>query len=129
MNPRCTIPHPWGCHLGLNSLSKTRTYITGGFKTIVAMVKALETVDGVGLARAAAQEVHLPRDISEGKVAGAIQSRLDDNNCGLTNFVAGTQFTQIGKHDEPFDLNDEKCLEIFMRDMQAWGQKMASDKE
>ena len=112
----------------IKPLSKTKTYITGGFKTAGAMVNALETVDGVGLARAAAQEFHLPRDILDGKVSGAIQSKLDDNNYGLSNLAAGTQIRQVGKDEEPFDLSDDKSLGGFMSDMHAWGQKLATDK-
>jgi 2,4-dienoyl-CoA reductase-like NADH-dependent reductase (Old Yellow Enzyme family) len=41
-------------------LNKTKSYITGGFKTVGAMVKALDSVDGVGLARPICQELHLP---------------------------------------------------------------------
>ena len=71
------------------ALSKTKTYITGGFKTVGAMVKALNTVDGVGLARPVCEEPRLPNDILSGKVKGAIKQRLDDNNFGLTNVAAG----------------------------------------
>jgi 2,4-dienoyl-CoA reductase-like NADH-dependent reductase (Old Yellow Enzyme family) len=110
-------------------LSRTKTYITGGFKTAGAMVNALETVDGVGLARVAAQEFHLPRDIVDGKVTGAIQSKLDENNYGLTNVAAGTQIQQVGKDEMPFDLSDEKSLQAFMGDMYAWGKKLGADRE
>jgi 2,4-dienoyl-CoA reductase-like NADH-dependent reductase (Old Yellow Enzyme family) len=110
-------------------LSKTKTYVTGGFKTVGAMVKALQTVDGVGLGRPAAQEFHLPRDILDGKVTGAIRSKLDENNFGLTNIAAGTQIRQVGKDQKPIDLSDEKSVELFMKDMQAWGEKLANDKE
>jgi 2,4-dienoyl-CoA reductase-like NADH-dependent reductase (Old Yellow Enzyme family) len=44
----------------MKPLSKTKTYITGGFKTVGAMVKALDIVDGVGLARPVCQEPDLP---------------------------------------------------------------------
>ena len=55
------------------ALKHTKVYITGGFKTVGAMVGALETVDGVGLARAICQEPRLAGDILEGKVKGAIR--------------------------------------------------------
>lgn len=110
-------------------LSRTKTYITGGFKTAGAMVNALETVDGVGLARVVAQEFHLPRDILDGKVTGAIQSRLDENNYGLTNVAAGTQIRQVGKDEKPFDLSDEQSLQEFMGDMYVWGKKLGADRE
>lgn len=113
----------------IKPLSKTKTYITGGFKTAGAMAKALEIVDGVGLARTAAQEFHLPRDILDGKVAGAIKSRLDGDNYGLSNVAAGTQIQQVGMDHEPIDLSDERSIKAFMNDMYAWGQKLATDKE
>ena len=49
------------------ALSKTKTYVTGGFKTVGAMVKALETVDGVGLARPVCQEFRFCSDVLAGK--------------------------------------------------------------
>lgn len=54
------------------AVTKTRTYVTGGFKTVGAMVHALETVDGVGLARPVCQEPRLAKDILDGKVKGAM---------------------------------------------------------
>jgi 2,4-dienoyl-CoA reductase-like NADH-dependent reductase (Old Yellow Enzyme family) len=110
-------------------LTKTKTYITGGFKTVGAMVKALDTVDGVGLARPVCQEFHLPKDILEGKVTGAIEQKLDQNDFGLTNVAAGTQIRQVGKDQEPIDLSDQKNVDAFMNDMQTWGQKLGGDKE
>lgn len=82
------------------ALSKTRSYITGGFKTVGAMVKALDTVDGVGLARPVCVEPRLCADILSGNVKGAIKQRLDDNDFGLTNVAAGSQYdilTTLGR--------------------------------
>ena len=73
------------------TLTKTKTYITGGFKTAAAMVKALQTVDGVGLARPLCQEFNFCNDILSGKIKGAIRQRLDENNFGLTNIAAGSK--------------------------------------
>jgi 2,4-dienoyl-CoA reductase-like NADH-dependent reductase (Old Yellow Enzyme family) len=110
-------------------LTKTKTYVTGGLKTVGAMAKALDTVDGVGLARPVCQEPHLPKDILERKVTGSINLKLDDNDFGLTNMAAGTQIRQIGKDQEPIDLSDQKNVDAFMKDMEAWGEKMGNDKE
>jgi len=103
--------------------------VTGGSKTAGAMVKALDTVHGVGLARPACQEPHLPKDILAGKVKGSIHLKLDDNNFGLTNMAAGTQIRQIGKDQEQVDLSDRKNVDGFMKGMESWSQKMGSDKE
>ncbi|KAG9236415.1 putative NADH oxidase [Amylocarpus encephaloides] len=110
-------------------LTKTKTYVTGGLKTVGAMVKALDTVDGVGLARPVCQEFYLPKDILDGKVTGAIQLKLDENNFGLTNVAAGTQIRQVGKDQEPIDLSKQENVDGFMKDMENWGKKMAEDKD
>jgi 2,4-dienoyl-CoA reductase-like NADH-dependent reductase (Old Yellow Enzyme family) len=110
-------------------LSKTKVYVTGGFKTVGAMVKALDVVDGVGLARVLAQEPHFGKDVLSGKFKGAIKQRFDDGDFGMTNVAAGTNIRQIGKDLEPVDLSKEENVEAFKKDMEAWGQKLGSDKE
>ncbi|KAH6701391.1 hypothetical protein BKA61DRAFT_647001 [Leptodontidium sp. MPI-SDFR-AT-0119] len=97
-------------------LTKTKPYVRGGLETVGAMVKALDTVDGVGIARLACQEPHLPRDILDRDVTGAIQMKLDDNNFGLTNVAVGTQIRQ-------------ENIDGFLKDMEAWGKKLGSVKE
>ncbi|MCJ1472664.1 hypothetical protein MMC13_001313 [Lambiella insularis] len=108
-------------------LEKTRTYITGGLKTVGGMVNALKTVDGVGLARPVCQEFYLPKDILSGAVKGAIKQRLDDQNFGITNVAAGTFIRQVGKDQQPIDLSQEKYEEVFRKDMGEWNQKMSHD--
>lgn len=54
-------------------LTKTKTYVTKVLQTVSAMVKALDTVDGVGLARPVCQEFHLSKDNLDEKVTGAIK--------------------------------------------------------
>lgn len=108
-------------------LTKTKTYVTGGLKTVGAMVKALDAVDGVGLARPAAQEFELPKLILAGKVTGALEQAIDQNNFGLTNVAAGTQIRQVGRDQQPIDLSEKQNVETFMKDMGSWGQKMQED--
>lgn len=108
-------------------LKHTRSYVTGGLKTVGAMVKALDAVDGVGLARPATQEFQLPKLILEGGVKGAIEQKLDQNNFGLTNVAAGTQIRQVGKDQQPVDLSVQENVDAFMKDMGTWGQKMQED--
>lgn len=108
-------------------LTKTKTYVTGGLKTVGAMVKALDAVDGVGLARPAAQEFELPKLILAGKVTGALEQAIDQNNFGLTNVAAGTQIRQVGRDQQPIDLSEKQNVETFMKDMGSWGQKMHED--
>jgi 2,4-dienoyl-CoA reductase-like NADH-dependent reductase (Old Yellow Enzyme family) len=108
-------------------LSKTKTYITGGLRTVGAMVDALEIVDGVGLARPLAQEPHLCKDILEGKITGAMKQVIDENNFGLTNIAAGAQLRQISNGHEPIDLSHQRNLDALMKDLSVWGENMAND--
>lgn len=108
-------------------LKHTRSYVTGGLKTVGAMVKALDAVDGVGLGRPATQEFQLPKLILEGGIKGAIEQKMDQNNFGLTNVAAGTQIRQVGKDQNPVDLSVQENVDGFMKDMGAWGKKMQED--
>ncbi|KAL8750116.1 MAG: hypothetical protein Q9184_006538 [Pyrenodesmia sp. 2 TL-2023] len=109
------------------ALSKTKTYVTGGFKTVGAMINALNTVDGVGLARPVCQEPRLCADILSGKIKGAIKQRLDQNDFGLTNVAAGTQMRMIGRDQEPIDLSQEELEQAFKKDMGTWTKAQAHD--
>ena len=108
-------------------LTKTKTYVTGGLKTVGAMVAALKTVDGIGLARPVCQEPHLPKDMLAGKVDAAIAQEVDQQNFGLTNVVAGSQIRQVSKDQEPIDMSVKENVEAFMKDMGTWGKKMQED--
>ncbi|PVI05898.1 NADH:flavin oxidoreductase/NADH oxidase-like protein [Periconia macrospinosa] len=111
------------------SLSKTKTYVTGGFKSASAMVDALSTVDGVGLARPICLEPELPKKIIDGDVHAAIDQLTDDNDFGVTNVAAGTQIRQLGKDQQPIDLSDQKNFEAFLKDMEVWAKSLSEDKE
>lgn len=111
------------------ALSKTKTYVTGGFKTSAAMVEALKSTDGVGLGRPASQEPRLPRDMLEGKVKAVIQQRQEDTNFAVSNVVAGAQIRQLGKDEEPIDMSSEENELAFMKDLGAWGEKMAKNSD
>ena len=92
-----------------------------------AMVDALSTVDGVGLARPVCQEPRLCKDILSGEVRGAIKQRLDENNFGLTNVAAGSLIRMIGRDEEPVDLSREEFEKAFFEGMGHWKEKMDAD--
>jgi hypothetical protein len=108
-------------------LSKTKTYVTGGFKTVSGMANALKTVDGVGLGRPVCAEFRLARDMIEGRVQGAVEQKVDQDDFGLTNVIAGSQIRQVGRDQEPIDLTKDQNVQGFMKDMQAWMGKMKED--
>lgn len=94
-----------------------------------AMVKALDIVDDVGLARPVGQEPNLSSRMLMGEVSGAIKQLVDDNDFGLTNLIAGTLIRQVGKDQEPIDMSKKENVDAFFQDMEKWGAKMARDKE
>jgi len=110
-------------------LTKTKSYVTGGLKSVGAMVQALDTVDGVGLGRPVCQEFNLPRDILEGKVTGALKKAFNEDDFSLTLVIAGTQIKQVGKDQEPIDATKKENVEQFVKDLGAWTKKMGEDTE
>jgi 2,4-dienoyl-CoA reductase-like NADH-dependent reductase (Old Yellow Enzyme family) len=110
------------------ALKDTKAYVTGGFRSVGGMIDALATVDGIGLARPLAAEPHLAKDIISGKVTGAIKHVFDDSDFLLTNVLAGTQMSQIGKDQQPLDASDPKVAEAFGKDLGTFMQRMGEDK-
>ena len=110
-------------------LTKTKTFVTGGFKTARAIVKALDEIDGVGLARPLCQEPQLCKNLLHGKVQGVIKQRPDESNYGLTNVVAGTQIGQLSMEQEPIDMSREENEKRFMRALESWNDKKVKDSE
>ncbi|KAI1420117.1 NADH:flavin oxidoreductase/NADH oxidase [Xylaria sp. FL1777] len=105
-------------------LTKTKVYVTGGFRTAAAMVEALKTVHGIGLARPVTHEFDLAKKLLEGKAKSAIYCAIDDQDFGLSLTAAGTQIRLVGKDKEPLDLGKpehkaafDKALEQFRKDM------------
>lgn len=72
-------------------LSKTKVYVTGGLRSATAMNSALETVDGVGLARPVCHDFDLGRKLLEGKINGAKKILLDEQDFVTTAVAAGSQ--------------------------------------
>ena len=102
-------------------LKQTRSYVTGGLRSAKAMVDALKTVDGVGLARPVCNEFDLPHKLITGEAASAVDALIDEQNFGLTNVAAGTQIRLVGKDKQPLDLSREDHLQKFNESMKKWG--------
>ena len=110
------------------ALTKTKSYVTGGFRTVEGMVNALKTVDGVGLGRPVCQEFRLCKDILDGKCTGAMDQALDMNDFGITNLIAGAQIRQVGNDNEPIDLSKPENVEAFQKDAAAWIQVLTEER-
>ena len=101
-------------------LTKTKTYVTGGLRTVEGMVKALDTVDGVGLGRPLCQEPNLCAHILSGEVKGALLQKVDMLDFGATAGAAGVQIAQIGKDLQPIDISKEENVGKLFAALGAW---------
>ncbi|KXH60981.1 hypothetical protein CSAL01_10199 [Colletotrichum salicis] len=114
--------------LGDRDTRKTKAYIVGGMRTVGGMVKALDIVDGVALARPAAQEFRIPSDILEGRTTGVIRPvQMVEDDFGLGVAAAGAHIRRVSKGQEPFDSSNLAVIRTFASDMQAWYQDMLAD--
>ncbi|KPM39111.1 hypothetical protein AK830_g7462 [Neonectria ditissima] len=105
-----------------------RAYITGGLRSAAAMVAALDVVDGVGIAKPAAQEPGIGRDMIQGKVTGALKP-VDslESSFPVHSVAVGTHIRQLGKGQVPFDTTNEVVVQGFLKDMQQWFQALQAD--
>ncbi|GAB0138951.1 hypothetical protein EsDP_00007170 [Epichloe bromicola] len=111
------------------ALNKTKVYVTGGFRTANAMVKALDTVHGVGLGRPVCDEFDLPRKILDGKVGGAIEPLLNQADSALTNLAAGAQIRLVSKDLQPLDLSRGDHVQVFKESRDKWLEMMANNQD
>ncbi|KAK8103016.1 NADH-dependent flavin oxidoreductase nadA [Apiospora sp. TS-2023a] len=110
-------------------LKQTKAYVTGGLRSASAMVGALKSVHGVGLARPVTHEFDLPNKILSGKATGSLDIKLDEQDFGITNVAAGTQMRLVGNDKEPLDFTNDDHLKAFQSSMQQWGQEMGESKD
>ncbi|KAI0433765.1 NADH:flavin oxidoreductase/NADH oxidase [Xylaria sp. FL1042] len=108
-------------------LTKTKVYVTGGFRTVAAMVEALKTVHGIGLARPVTHEVDLAKKILEGKVNSAMDYGIDEQDFGLSLVAAGTQMRLVGKGKKPLDLGRPDHKEAFTKALEKFQKDMANN--
>ncbi|EXM13487.1 hypothetical protein FOTG_18061 [Fusarium oxysporum f. sp. vasinfectum 25433] len=112
----------------LDPAHKMRFYLSGGLRTVGAMVDALKVVDGVCIGRPAAAEPRLVSDIIEGRVKGAIRPvEIAETDLGVSMGVAGAHLVQIAKEFEPFDASNPEAMQSFSADMGQWYEKLVQD--
>ncbi|KAB8203766.1 hypothetical protein BDV34DRAFT_227047 [Aspergillus parasiticus] len=112
----------------VSSLTKMKSYLTGGFRSTAGMVDGLQTVDGIGLARPFCQEPYLCHDILRGKIPGAIIPVMDQLNYQLTVAAACIQMRQIGNKVQPVDLSSQDAVDAITAAAEGWLKRKAIDR-
>lgn len=102
-----------------SGVSKAQIWVTGGFRTANAMVKAVESGScvGVGLGRPVCEEFDLPKKILNGEVYSARKSLIGEGEFLKANGVACKQIAQVGSRQKPVDTLNEKELQPVLKEL------------
>lgn len=92
------------------------------------MVKALDTIDGVGLARPLCQEPFLCSQILAQKTAAALTPLVNQYDFGLTAVAACVQMRQMGHNLSPVDLSTLQNVDVLTQAIQDWAKRKQQDR-
>ncbi|KAJ8611636.1 hypothetical protein MRB53_037860 [Persea americana] len=109
-------------------LKKTKTYVTGGWKTVAGMVDAIKTgsIDGIGIGRPLAAEPTLVKDILSSKTLSVIKPAAEEDDF-MTSFVAAVlNIRLLAKNKQPFDISSAEKIAKLHSSMAEWMQTMQS---
>ncbi|GKT53052.1 NADH:flavin oxidoreductase/NADH oxidase [Colletotrichum tofieldiae] len=110
-------------------VSKTRTFVTGGVRSVGAMVDILQAgLDGVGIGRPACTEPRLPNDIFDNGLKSCIKPWFDEQDFGLGSALSGAQMRQLGRNEEPLDPSDQTSADGLLKDLAAWTSQVAKSE-
>lgn len=109
-------------------VARARCYITGGIRTVGAMVDALGSgMDGVGLGRPSATEPRLPGEILRGGRKGCVRPLVGDTDVlggedswGLGAAMAGAHMLQMSLNQEPIDPSEQAAVDNFRKGFAVW---------
>lgn len=109
------------------SLTKTKSYLTGGFRTVTSMVEALDVIDGIGMARPLCQEPYLCSHILAGKVHSTVALQLSQYDFLTTAIASMLQMRQIANSQQPINLGLEDNTPVFYQNVQEYMAEKAKD--
>ncbi|KAI2467558.1 NADH oxidase [Annulohypoxylon bovei var. microspora] len=109
-------------------VKSARTFITGGIRSVGAMVDALESgLDGVGLGRPSTTEPRLPIEILQNGKKGCIKPLVGDTNVlggeeswGVGASLAGAHMLQISLNQQPIDPSNQASIDDFLKGFAKW---------
>ncbi|CAE6486378.1 unnamed protein product [Rhizoctonia solani] len=89
-------------------LTKTIPYLTGGFRTAVGMAEAIRSgiCKGISIARPAGSDPLLPLQITEGRVSGATNVKIPQDDIITTILATGVQMELMARGKPVVDLSN-----------------------
>jgi tRNA-dihydrouridine synthase len=94
---------------------QTKIYVTGGFRTLAGMMRALtaNACDGVSIGRPLSAEPYLCKEMLKGKVTSAIENLVP---LPQNTQASGSQLHQLGRGEEKVsDWSQKEEVERWMR--------------
>ncbi|OQV06982.1 hypothetical protein CLAIMM_11478 [Cladophialophora immunda] len=110
-------------------LTKTKTYVTGGLRTVGGMVRALETVDGIGLGRPLILEFDLCKRLLAGEITGCIVQYMAMNEFWLSLMCGNRNIREVGLGNEPLELWDPEVMAELREYYEIWVVNKSTDRE
>jgi 2,4-dienoyl-CoA reductase-like NADH-dependent reductase (Old Yellow Enzyme family) len=110
-------------------LTKTKVYLTGGLRTVGGMIRALETVDGIGLARPLVQEFDFCKKVLDGEVTGSIIPKMELGEFWLALMAGNRAIREVGQGKEPLELWKDEVIQDLRRGYDLWIDNKSSDRE
>lgn len=110
-------------------LTKTKVYLTGGLRTVGGMIRALETVDGIGLARPLVQEFDFCKRILDGEVTGSPIPKMELGEFWLALMAGNRAIREVGQGKEPLQLWRDEVIQDLRRGYDLWVDNKSSDRE
>jgi len=108
------------------ALKRVPVFVTGGFLTAAAMVKAIRngSTDGIGLARPACEEPYLPKRLISGEVHSKVASKTNYDDIGFWLSLAGSIMRRIGFSMEVIDTTDEQLIQEYQKENGSYFELM-----
>ncbi|KAE8334624.1 hypothetical protein BDV24DRAFT_169989 [Aspergillus arachidicola] len=89
-------------------MERPKVYVTGGYRSVEGIIRAVQEADGISLARPLCQEPQLCSHILSGSVETAPPVKIDTDNFHFTSVAALMQMQHLGKGLQPVDLGSER---------------------
>jgi len=103
---------------------KIPVFVTGGFRTASAMIRAIHngSTDGIGLARPVCEEPHLPKHLISGEYHAKVDSKIDYDDFGIWLNLAGTQMRMVGFGLPTVDSTNEEVVKEYTAEIERFSK-------